>query len=59
MENFVKKESLKILVITSVFPNEKQPTLGNFVRERMHHVAKHCDVTVVAPAPWFPTDQVF
>ncbi len=49
-----KSTRLKILVITSVFPNKKQPTLGTFVRERMLRVAKHCDVKVVGPAPWFP-----
>jgi teichuronic acid biosynthesis glycosyltransferase TuaC len=59
MKSFLEKESLKILVITSVFPNEKQPTLGTFVRERMLHVAKYCDVTVVAPAPWFPLIRFF
>ncbi len=49
-----KSARLKILVITSVFPNEKQPTLGTFVRERMLHVARHCDVKVVGPVSWFP-----
>ncbi len=59
MKNYVEKEPLKILVVTSVFPNEKQPTLGTFVRERMLHVAKSCDVMVVAPAPWFPLIKYF
>ncbi len=59
MKNFQKKESLKILLISSVFPNEKQPTLGTFVRERMLHVAKRCEVMVVAPAPWFPLIRYF
>ena len=45
---------MKILVVTSVFPNEKQPTLGVFVRERMFRVARHCELKVVAPVPWFP-----
>ncbi|MDR3542770.1 MAG: glycosyltransferase [Desulfocapsaceae bacterium] len=45
---------MKILVFTTVFPNEKQPTLGVFVRERMFKVARHCEVKVVAPVPWFP-----
>jgi teichuronic acid biosynthesis glycosyltransferase TuaC len=45
---------VKILVVTSVFPNVKQPTLGVFVRERMFKVAEHCEVKVVAPVPWFP-----
>lgn len=45
---------MKILVLTSVFPNSKQPTLGVFIRERMFRVAKHCKIKVIAPVPWFP-----
>ena len=45
---------MKILVFTTVFPNEKQPNLGVFVRERMFKVATHCELKVVAPVPWFP-----
>lgn len=45
---------MKVLVITSVFPNRKQPTLGVFVRERMFHVAKLCKIKVIAPVPCFP-----
>ncbi len=45
---------MKILVVTSVFPNSKQPALGVFVRERMFKVAQHCELKVVAPVPWFP-----
>ncbi len=45
---------MKLLVITSVFPNNKQPALGIFVRERMFKVARHCEIKVVAPVPWFP-----
>jgi len=45
---------MKILVLTTVFPNCKQPALGTFVRERMFRVAKECNLKVVAPVPWFP-----
>jgi glycosyltransferase involved in cell wall biosynthesis len=45
---------MRALVLSSVFPNPKQPALGVFVRERMKRVAKECDVVVVAPVPWFP-----
>jgi teichuronic acid biosynthesis glycosyltransferase TuaC len=48
------KGLMRILVITSVFPNSKQPNLGVFVRERMFRVAKHCELKVIAPVPWFP-----
>ena len=45
---------MKVLVLTTVFPNRKQPALGTFVRERMFRVAKECNLKVVAPVPWFP-----
>lgn len=45
---------MKLLTVTSVFPNRKQPALGVFVRERMFKVARHCELKVVAPVPWFP-----
>ena len=45
---------MKILVVTSVFPNSKQYSLGIFVKERMFNVAKHCELKVIAPTPWFP-----
>lgn len=45
---------MKVLVLTTVFPNSKQPSLGVFVRERMFRVAKECELKVVAPVPWFP-----
>ena len=50
---------MKVLVLTTVFPNCKQPTLGTFVRERMFRVAKECELKVVAPVPWFPFARYF
>jgi glycosyltransferase involved in cell wall biosynthesis len=45
---------MRVVVLATVFPNPKQPTLGTFVRERMRRVAATCDIRVVAPIPWFP-----
>ncbi len=45
---------MRVLVLSSVFPNPKQPTLGVFVRERIRRVARECEVVVIAPIPWFP-----
>ena len=43
-----------ILVFSSLFPSQAQPTAGVFVRERMFNVAKHLPLCVVSPKPWFP-----
>jgi glycosyltransferase involved in cell wall biosynthesis len=45
---------MKVLVITSLFPNCKQPRLGLFIRERIKALAKYCDIKVIAPVPYFP-----
>jgi teichuronic acid biosynthesis glycosyltransferase TuaC len=45
---------MRALVLSSVFPNAVQPTLGVFVQERLRRVAERCDVRVVAPVTWFP-----
>ena len=45
---------MKVLVITTVYPNKAQPNLGIFVRERIKQLAKLCDVKVLAPVPYFP-----
>jgi glycosyltransferase involved in cell wall biosynthesis len=48
---------VRVLVLSSVFPNPKRPTLGVFVRERLRRVADHCEVRVVAPLLWFPGNR--
>jgi glycosyltransferase involved in cell wall biosynthesis len=47
---------MKILTLSSVFPNPQQPLLGLFVRERLCYVARRVQVRVVAPVPWSPFD---
>lgn len=49
---------MKALVLSSVFPNPRQPTLGVFVRERALRVARRSEVQVVAPVPWFPANRL-
>src|SRR5688500_1493471 len=45
---------MRVLVLSSTFPNNRQPVLGVFLRERMRRIARHCEVRVAAPIPWFP-----
>lgn len=48
---------MRVLVLSSVYPSPSRPTFGVFVRERVRAVARHCDVQVISPVPWFPFDQ--
>jgi teichuronic acid biosynthesis glycosyltransferase TuaC len=45
---------MKILVISTMFPNKEQPSFGIFVYQRISHIQNLCQVTVIAPVPWFP-----
>lgn len=47
-----------ILVLSSLFPSSVAPNSGLFVRERMFRVARHANLTVVSPVPWFPGQQL-
>lgn len=48
--------ALKILTFTSLFPNNRQPSHGIFVENRLRHLVESgsVDLTVIAPVPWFP-----
>lgn len=50
---------MRVLVLSSVFPNARQPSFGVFIHERMRRVAQCCEVAVVAPFPWFPLNHLF
>jgi glycosyltransferase involved in cell wall biosynthesis len=48
---------MKILLFSSLFPHEYEPTLGIFVENRLKHlVSSYSDVEVkvIAPVPYFP-----
>jgi len=43
---------MKVLVFTTLFPNETNDNLGVFIRERIKYLGKFCDIKVIAPVPW-------
>jgi len=48
---------MRVLTVTSLWPNEAQPNHGIFVENRMArvHATGQAEVTVIAPVPWFPS----
>lgn len=42
---------LRILSLSTVFPNPKEPGLGLFVQSRLQHIARLAGVRVIAPLP--------
>ena len=49
---------MHVVVLSSLFPSAVQPGAGLFVRERMFRLAQRVNLCVVAPAPWFPFQQL-
>ncbi len=45
---------MKILVFTTLFPNQRMPQHAPFIKARVAALAKTHDVRVVAPVPFFP-----
>ena len=48
----------RLVVFSTLFPNQAQPQAGLFIRERMFRVARHLPLTVVSPVPWFPFQSI-
>jgi len=48
----------RLVVFSTLFPHPGQPNAGVFIRERMFRVAKVLPLTVVAPVPWFPLQNL-
>jgi len=44
---------MRILTLSTVFPNPANPGRGRFVRERVRHMAAGADITVLAPVPFY------
>lgn len=47
-----------IAVLSTLFPSAEEPVAGLFIRERMLRVARRLPVTIIAPQPWFPLQQI-
>jgi teichuronic acid biosynthesis glycosyltransferase TuaC len=51
--------TVKVLSLSTLFPNEAQPRHGIFTLHRLAHLAHVADIEVrmVAPVPWFPSGR--
>jgi len=49
-------ESMRLLTVSSLYPNEEMPHFGVFVENRLRRLVASGEATsrVVAPVPWFP-----
>jgi teichuronic acid biosynthesis glycosyltransferase TuaC len=46
--------SLRVLVITKIFPNAAEPTSAPFNRQQIVALSRICHVEVLATIPWYP-----
>ena len=48
---------MRVLTVTSLYPNAAQPNHAVFVENRMRrvHETGEAEITVIAPTPWFPS----
>ncbi len=45
---------MNVLVVSTMYPNNTNPTFGVFVKRRVEAAGKHVDATIVSPVPYFP-----
>ena len=45
---------MNVLIVSHLYPRPTDPVLGVFVEEEAKVLARHCNLRVVSPAPWFP-----
>lgn len=49
---------IKLLLVTNLFPNSQEPNRGIFNYHIVKELQTWCDVTVIAPVPWFPRTKL-
>ncbi len=47
-------KKIKVLIVTNLFPNNREPNRGIFVKQEVLELSKLCDLQVIAPVPWAP-----
>lgn len=47
-------DRLRILSISTMFPNPRMPVHAQFVKQRLDALSAKADLIVISPIPWFP-----
>lgn len=50
-------DRIRILCISTMFPNPRMPVHAQFVKQRLDALSKKVDLIVVSPIPWFPGER--
>lgn len=54
----MKRPKLRILCISSMFPNPRMPVHAVFVKQRLDALSVHTSIQVISPIPWFPGEAI-
>jgi glycosyltransferase involved in cell wall biosynthesis len=54
-----RRQPLRVLVVTKLFPNAAQPLAAPFSRQQYAALARRCRVDVMGLLPWFPGARLF
>ena len=55
----MRKDELRVLVVSRLYPRASDPVLGIFVEEEVRQLSKRCQTKVLSPVPWFPRFKLF
>lgn len=50
---------MKVLFISNLYPNSQEPVKAAYNKQKIAHLKKYCEITVVAPIYWFPLKSFF
>ncbi|WP_428261898.1 glycosyltransferase family 4 protein [Haliangium sp.] len=50
---------MRVLALTSLFPNSQRPLLSPYNRQQFAALGEMCELEVVGPVPWFPGARLF
>lgn len=53
------QNKIRVLSVSTMFPNPRMPVHAQFVKQRLDALAKRVDLRVVSPIPWFPGERLF
>jgi len=51
-------DKIRVLSISSMFPNLRMPVHAQFVKQRLDALSQYVDLTVISPIPWFPGEKL-
>lgn len=46
---------MKVLIISYMYPNVRNPNLGIFIKGRLINLSRLCDIKLISPYPWIPS----